>query len=230
MTTLHIPTTPNPPSAPEMASFIRLFRETLHWSQEQLAAISGLSVRTIQRVEQGESANFDTRRALARAFELEDIDAFNKPLSVPSEEEIRAAKEKFERDHIMLAVSPLISGRQLAQLAESHEMDLTEPAYELPRDAAEVFAALVDAFHDYRECSDLYTAVQKLDIYDDFQRHIDELKAKSVSLRYAERQVQMGSSTPDSKPLRVTVLYVLAFPLGKEPHQIATPRAARISR
>lgn len=229
MTTLHIPTTASPPSPKEVANFVRLLRENLHWSQEQLAAISGLSARTIQRVEQGESANFDTRRALARAFELEDIDALNKPLSVPSEEEFRAAKEKYDRDNIMLGVEPLTSGRQLAQLAETHEMDLAEPAFELRRDAAEVFTALVDAFHDYRECSELYTAVQKLDFYDDFQRHIDELKAKSVSLRYAERRMQMGINTPDSKSLRVTVLYFLAFPLGKEPEQIATPRDARIS-
>lgn len=227
-------TTPSTASEPrlltnaEVAACIRLFRDLRHWSQEQLAAISGLNVRTIQRVEQGESASFDTRRALARAFELEDIDALNKPFAVPNEEELRAAQEKFNREHITLALSPLTAGRQLAQLVEACEMDLSEPAFELERDAAEVFAAMVDMFREYRDCAELYTQVQKLDLYDELQRHIDELKDKGVSLRYAERQMQMGANTPDAKPLRMTALYVVAFRLGKEPEQIATPRAARL--
>lgn len=42
------------------------------WSQDTLSALSKLSIRTIQRVENGEPSNGDTRRALALAFELED--------------------------------------------------------------------------------------------------------------------------------------------------------------
>lgn len=57
----------------ELAVCIRMFREMRQWSQEQLAEISGLNVRTIQRVEQGLSASLHTRRALASAFEFEDI-------------------------------------------------------------------------------------------------------------------------------------------------------------
>lgn len=37
----------------ELGLCVRLFREMRQWSQEQLAEISGLNVRTIQRVEQG---------------------------------------------------------------------------------------------------------------------------------------------------------------------------------
>jgi len=221
----------NPPrllTPEEMAFCSRLFREMRRWSQEQLAEISGLNVRTIQRVEQGESASFDTRRALACAFDCEDVDAFNKPFAIPSEEESRAAREKFDRENITLALSPLTTGRQLAQLVETCEMDLSEPAVELPRDAEGVFAELVDTLREYRDCSELYSAVQKLDVYEDFQGKIDELKAQGVSLRYAERKVQIGARSPDTEPFRMTALYLLAFRLGKEPERIATPRAARI--
>ena len=100
----------------EVATCIRQFRELRHWSQEQLAEISGLSVRTIQRVERGEAANFDTRRALARAFEFEDIDALNKPFSISTVEDLETAKAQFNRDHITLSLSPLASGRDLARL------------------------------------------------------------------------------------------------------------------
>jgi transcriptional regulator with XRE-family HTH domain len=96
----------------ELALCIRLFREMRQWSQEQLAAISGLNVRTIQRVEQGLSASLDTRRALASAFEFDDIDALNKPFAIPSEEDLKAEKEKFDREHVTLTAIPLTKGKQ----------------------------------------------------------------------------------------------------------------------
>lgn len=40
------------------------------WSQEQLAEISGLSERTVQRAERGETPSLETLRALAASFEL----------------------------------------------------------------------------------------------------------------------------------------------------------------
>lgn len=213
----------------ELAVCIKLFREVRQWSQEQLAEISGLNVRTIQRVEQGLSASLDTRRALASAFEFEDIDALNKPFTIPSEEELKAAKEKFDREHVTLTAIPLTTGKQLAKLAETCTMDLSEPAFELPREADETFAALVDYFRDYRDCADVYNETQKFEVYDEMQSHIDALKTLGVSLRYAERKMQVKwGSEADSKPMRVNVLYVVCFPLGKEPEQFATPKSGGI--
>ncbi|VBT33952.1 XRE family transcriptional regulator [Burkholderia pseudomallei] len=210
----------------ELAVCIRLFRQARQWSQEQLAAISGLSVRTVQRVEQGLSASLDTRRALASAFEFEDIDALNKPFSIPSEEELKAAKEKFDREHVTLTALPLTTGKQLARLAEGCTMDLSQPAFELTREADETFAALVDYFREYRDCFDVYSETQKFDVYDEMQSRIDELKCLGVSLRYAERKMQVKwGADENSKPMRVNVLYLVGFPLGKEPEQFATPKS-----
>ncbi len=40
------------------------------WSQEQLAEMAGLSVRTIQRIENGERPGLETLSALAAVFEV----------------------------------------------------------------------------------------------------------------------------------------------------------------
>ncbi|MFZ2308500.1 MAG: helix-turn-helix domain-containing protein [Rhodoferax sp.] len=101
----------------ELANFIKLYRQVRGWSQEQLADISGLSVRTIQRVEQGAASGLDTRRAIAKAFDFEDIDVLNKPITIPTEEDAKAMKEKFERENVTLEAIPLINGRQLAGLS-----------------------------------------------------------------------------------------------------------------
>src|SRR5579872_4469722 len=41
------------------------------WSQEQLAEVSGLSVRTIQRLERGQAGSLETLKALASVFEID---------------------------------------------------------------------------------------------------------------------------------------------------------------
>lgn len=210
----------------EVGACIRQFRQMRHWSQEQLAEISGLNVRTVQRVEQGDSASFDTRRALARAFDFNDIDALNKPFSLPTEEELQAAQAQFERDHITVAMAPLTTGRQLASLITSCEMDLFEPAFDLPREAAAEFAALIDYYREYRDCHDLYSETDRLDIYEELQQHIDSLRLLGVSLSHGQRKIaiRLGSGAP----MNGTALYVVAFRLGQEPSQIVTPKAARI--
>jgi transcriptional regulator with XRE-family HTH domain len=58
---------------------VREFRKKANWSQEDLATASGLSLRTIQRVETDGSAALETRRALAAAFGVQpkDLDGTN---------------------------------------------------------------------------------------------------------------------------------------------------------
>ncbi|MFC3094232.1 XRE family transcriptional regulator [Alteromonas sediminis] len=49
---------------------MKSLRVKKHWSQEQLAQLSGLNVRTIQRVEKGESVGIESLKALAAVFEI----------------------------------------------------------------------------------------------------------------------------------------------------------------
>lgn len=50
---------------------LKRLRHKRNWSQEQLAEISGLSVRTIQRIESGGKASLETLNALASALEID---------------------------------------------------------------------------------------------------------------------------------------------------------------
>ena len=53
---------------------IRAERETRAWSQEHLATVSGLGLRTIQRIEKTGAASFESARALAAVFEVSVAD------------------------------------------------------------------------------------------------------------------------------------------------------------
>lgn len=49
---------------------VRKLRIQKGWSQEQLAQFSGLSVRTIQRIERGKNAGLESLKSLAAVFEI----------------------------------------------------------------------------------------------------------------------------------------------------------------
>jgi len=89
-----------------LASLVRALREGRKWSQEALAEASGLNVRTIQRMENGEPATLQTKRALARAFELEDIDAFDKAWPTPKYtvwfvDDLKSNLDIFAKKHLL---------------------------------------------------------------------------------------------------------------------------------
>ena len=80
---------------------IRKLRLDKGWSQEQLAEISGVSTRTIQRIERGKTASLESLKCLAAVFETEVTDLredppmTDTPLNDPAiTEEDRAALAK----------------------------------------------------------------------------------------------------------------------------------------
>ncbi|MEJ2612115.1 MAG: helix-turn-helix domain-containing protein [Candidatus Thiodiazotropha sp.] len=50
---------------------IKKIRITKGWSQEQLAQFSGLSVRTIQRIERGHNAGLESLKCIAAVFDMD---------------------------------------------------------------------------------------------------------------------------------------------------------------
>ena len=50
---------------------IRELRKQKYWSQDQLAQMSGLSIRTIQRIEHDQKAGLESLKALSAVFDIE---------------------------------------------------------------------------------------------------------------------------------------------------------------
>ena len=71
---------------------IKKLRLERHWSQEQLAEMSGLSTRTIQRIESGQNADFETLKSLASVFEI-NLSSLNKK---EEEEQLRIEENRNE--------------------------------------------------------------------------------------------------------------------------------------
>lgn len=58
---------------------VRKLRLQRGWSQEQLAQLSGLSVRTIQRIERGKKAGLESLKSLAAVFEVDLTHLYEEP-------------------------------------------------------------------------------------------------------------------------------------------------------
>lgn len=221
MTTTESAAAPRLLTPAELAEVIRTLRDIRQWSQETLATLSGVSVRTIQRVERGDPSDVDTRRALARAFDFEDIDAFSKPYSIPTPDELKKAQEEFENEHLVLDNLVASTGSELARSFASSTMDASNPAIELDREPAECFAELVDYLRDYRDCAELYSEVDKLDVYHEVQQYIDALDGLGISIAYAKRKTKLTNENwQDKTPWSVVILYLGAFRKGEVPEKV----------
>ena len=78
---------------------VRKLRLQRGWSQEQLSQFSGLSVRTIQRIERGKNVGLESLKSLAAVFEIQVTDLqmepqMNNENKVTADEKIALAKVK----------------------------------------------------------------------------------------------------------------------------------------
>jgi transcriptional regulator with XRE-family HTH domain len=81
--------------------YVQKLRLKKGWSQQQLADFSGLSVRTVQRIEAGQPASTETLKSLAAVFEVDfaslnpeppmtTATLSNTPINTPEREEAEA--------------------------------------------------------------------------------------------------------------------------------------------
>jgi len=208
----------------ELGAVITLMRKMLQWSQETLAELSGLTTRTIQRIEKGEGGSVDSRRALGKAFGSEDIDIYNKPFAIPTPEEAERQKVAFERERVTLATVPLTTGKQVVQLAEMTQAHLFTTTEDLPPEANMALAELEDLFTEYRDVHDCYSATGKVEMYAEFQEKIDALTAIGMELCHATRRVSIKGNDSNQNPHPFNLLYLLACRKGGMPEKMAVGR------
>jgi transcriptional regulator with XRE-family HTH domain len=135
---------------PGISSRVKRLRTERAWSQEQLAEICGVSVRTIQRLETGEKMSFETLKAIATAFDLDVRDLTEAqassagPASSPENEEHKKPNIVFVRR--------ITSGNELyGMIGDAH-------AYRLQNDELDTAeeVELVGSFlQDVRDSGDL---------------------------------------------------------------------------
>lgn len=200
-----------PMTPEEVGLVVRLHREAMGWSQETLCELSGLNTRTIQRIEAGQASSPDSRRAIAREFQIADLDVFTKPMPFPPAEELQERRAAFERECIVLEAQ-LMDGRKLVTL-------LTElPAFgaigagsmaDLPRAAQDAFAAVLDYARDCMDVADEASWTEVLGYGDELEGLIGKLRAVGYHLCAAQRSTKVTNKAwADPTPLTLDIIYL----------------------
>ncbi len=212
-----------------LAWWVKLLRESSDLSQEALAEASGLTTRTIQRVEAGEASNTTTRRALARGLGYEDPKCFEDPNVARGIAELRADIERVQRDTLLasypdkvfLPATKVVTGEELGRLAEGAGAYSFHYDDQLNAKAKATAAALFDYLRDYGEVDELYSETDKLDVYAALGGFLEDLHKMGASAHSATRVARVvGQAWLDKTPLNIRMSYLVIDSSDKEIHEI----------
>jgi transcriptional regulator with XRE-family HTH domain len=207
-----------------VAALVGGFRELRGWTQETLAELAGINVRSVQRVEAGQPASTETLRAIARAFQAEDIDCFLKTCTIPTKEEIFGERERLERDFVAIDICSPVTSRDLAGASTNAEASAIHLLGEPGSDVEEAFAGLVDYLRDYADCHDCYSEVQRLDVYQDLDRYLSVITDGGFAIGLGLNDTMLVSKVSPDRPMSWRVLYYVCFPASRPPGRLFVPR------
>lgn len=147
------------------AKLVRKEREERAWTQSRLAEISGVTLRTIQRLEKDGAANFETLMGIASAFEL-DVKELN-PTS--------GLKELIPQKKVHL-MPRLISGKTLADVVVGsdqfqfvHDEDHDPRSINAMKDILRLIQGDVVRLYDANP-------IERLDVEDELSKEIKGLE------------------------------------------------------
>jgi transcriptional regulator with XRE-family HTH domain len=216
-----------------LAWWTRAVREASHWSQEAVAASSGLTVRTIQRIEAGRPSGVTTRRALARGLGYDNPEIFFDPKFAEIisgffreiEKISRDAMEKQFPDKIRLRVRPVRNGAELARLAELAKAYNYCCDDEVPEEAKQAAATLFDYLNDYGDSAEFYSNMDKLGVHRELDALLNDLARDGAIVHSALRATSVvGKSWPDQTPMPLDILYFVIHAKDKVIEEFLVPK------
>ena len=153
------------------SEIIRSLRSERAWTQEQLADISGLSLRTIQRAEKGKSCSFETLLGLAAAFDIDVKDMTKKA---------KQNKESPQENIGGVFLSRAHSSEELFRIAQgAHAFDYSYDSLSQSHEK-EAVGQLLDYLKDFGDMMNEIEPSIRMKVCDECQVFIDDLEASGL--------------------------------------------------
>lgn len=216
-----------------LALWTKCIRESTKWSQEALAASSGLDVRTIQRIEAGHAVSVTTRRALARGLGYDNPDAFEDPEFIKGVHALfdgmrKVQDEEVQKqfpDHARVCVVRVTSGEGLARIAYEGGAHLFHADEAIAEEAKEVAAAMFDFLRDLGDLGGDGSFSDRLGYQRSLGELLEQLEASGAACYSALRATKMvGANWVDKTPVPMTIGYLTAVPVEKVLTEVMVPR------
>lgn len=210
----------------------RTLRLASNLSQDALAEGSGLTVRTIQRVEAGEQTSRTTRRCIARGFGYNGSDIFDDPnfvntitslMDTLKADAIKAEEARYP-DHIKLAVSSANNGAGLCSLIDRSEAWVFHCNEQAGPEGEANAAILFDHLQDY---SDIWAELPpsgRLKAQGVFAALLADLARHGLQAFHGLRALRLVALN-NQAPLPFTIAYVTVAPVQQDLSYILVPKA-----
>jgi transcriptional regulator with XRE-family HTH domain len=212
----------------ELAEIVKKRRNDHGWSQATLAEIAGVTDRTIQRVENGEPSSPHTRRAIARAFECDDLEVFNKPVRLPNIEKLKAFWDELDRTTIIVPITRIQDARTLRTMSEAARGFAVDELGELSTEAREAFAWIVDELQEYNDVGNSYTMSERLEFDRDIGTRLKTIADAGAAFGAGlKHESVIKSDAPNCEPMNLTNIHFVLAPNDALPPNIREPKLFR---
>jgi transcriptional regulator with XRE-family HTH domain len=212
--------------------WVRILRHASQLSQDALAVASGLTVRTVQRVEAGERASVTTRRCLARGLGYDNLDIFDDPNFVSTVTHLftslhaaQVAEKGRYADHIKLAVEPVSTGTAFAALIGQIDAWVVHCDEAASPEAQQEAATLFDLGQDYGDIWQEISHSARVDAQSTFGDALESLYRRGMRVYQAKRPTQLlGPPGGTKTPVRFVIGYVTVVSEDQELSHILVPK------
>lgn len=202
-----------------LAMNVRTNREVKHWTQQHLADVAGIDLRTVQRVEKGETPNTETLGALANAFDT-TIDA----LHTDWIQLLKQAQEReLEKTHHIVPVMPVtrVGDLELIGSTDAYLMHCSADDEAVRLTSAQLQTHLTDLRGLWNDVG----AVEREEYLKEAFEFVRELKEQGYSVSFGTCMHRIGAS----KASELRTLCVMVWPRGQEQERVAIPKGQGLS-
>jgi len=200
----------------EIGEFVKLSRTSAELKQVTLAVRANVSVRTIQRIEQGHKVDDGSLHDVADALGLQR-DIFIRVNFVPDWEKLVKEAEKIRSNLLVADARPLASWRDFEPICHrvhGHVVDDTK----VKEDVAEKTAALRDYLGDCIDISDVASSTNMVESYKEMMEMVTEIESQGYVARYAVFE------TDDRFRVSIVVFHDKSDPAQASVTQLLVPR------
>jgi transcriptional regulator with XRE-family HTH domain len=178
------------------------------WSQEQLADIAGVNVRTIQRIEHGDGASFESLKAVANAFGV-DVGELLAPPAAESQPADKKEGQPPPPQQRVIFLGRVRTGRDLFNVVGSGAEMYSYDNDDVDGDDVELVAQF---FQDIRDWGDLWSDIEPADrvrVPHQFNARIAELEERGLWVFAGSQRRAYSVNREKPQIIKLNTVYVI---------------------
>ena len=202
---------------------IRAHRERLAWTQEQLAAAAEVSVRTVQRAEEGHPIGAESLQSIAAALDV-GVELLKTNLEDPAfQEAMRRAQSRF----VFIHLRPIARATEFRPFfpADAQQLDSVDAINE---DAGDAIARLEQSLKDLGDLWRDLEPVQRHEALKELQVDIDKLTSLGMVITAGADTMRLKSQQSDIV-FSLSVLRVVVAPAAQPKTFAVRDKTASVS-